>query len=408
MKIYLTAFFALCLTVLSAQNFWTDVAESQMALPENAEWEALPVEYRTLSLDLPSLKNYMAKAPMEFTNGAKNNLLEVSLPLPDGSFEVFEVMESPSMHPDLTAQYPEIRSFVGIGKNDKTLRARFDHSYIGFHGTISGKEDVVYIQPYAMNQEEYHMAYFRKNFIPDNMPERNCGITEDLSQIVAENHDILHQGEESTDRGAGENVEMQVYRLAMSCTGEYAVNHGGTVQSVLSGFNVAVNRLNELLGRDANIRLELIPFTTSFIYLNPVSDPYPSGILGDQLMKECHDLFGTELGPENYDIGHLFQQGVCEIETGDPPPNNITTIAGVARFGAVCNGFNKGEGLTCFFTNNVLFMAENTWAHEVGHSFAARHTWANCPGAEFAFSDNGGYEPGSGSTFWFTIPCALP
>ncbi|MDB4727855.1 M12 family metallo-peptidase [Saprospiraceae bacterium] len=379
------------MTFLSAQNYWTDIDESQMVLPENAEWEALPTEYRTLSLDLGNLKDYMSNAPMEFTQAAKTNLLEISLPMPDGSFEVFEVFESPSMHPDLTARFPEIRSFAGIGKNNKNLRTRFDHSYIGFHGTISGLDDVIYIQPYAYHQEEYHIAYFRNDFVPDNYPESNCGVIDNLSQILEDNPIHGHSDDELNNRSGGEvdNVKMSVYELVMSCSGEYAASHGGTVPSVLSTFNTATNRLNELLGNDANIRLELVPLTTLFIYLDAATDPYNITSTSEVQQSICQSTFNSLLGTENYDIGHLFQQGICTTNSG-------TTIAGQASLGAVCSG-SKGRGITCHFSN-VLFMAENTWAHEVGHSFDAGHTWNNCPNSNPQFNSGAAYEPGSGST----------
>lgn len=397
MKFSLTILFAFFLTFLNAQNFWADIEEDQMVLPENAQWESLPTKYRTLSVDLEGLKNYMTNAPMEFTAGAKNNLLEISLPMPDGSYEVFEVFESPSMHPDLTAQFPEIRSFAGRGKNNKLLRTRFDHSYIGVHGTISGLEDVVYIQPYAYHQEEYHISYFRKDYAPENYPEKNCGVVDNLPQILEDNLDLVNRDNEVNDRSGGEadNVKMNVYRLAMSCSGEYAINHGGTVPSVLSTFNTAVNRLNELLGNDANIRLEIVPTTTIFIYLDPATDPYNINTASEIQMNICHNNFNSLLGGQNYDIGHLFQQGICTTSVG-------STIAGQASLGAVCSGGNKGRGITCHFSSSVLFMAENTWAHEIGHSFDAEHTWNNCPGSQeppaSQFFPNSAYEPGSGST----------
>ena len=70
------------------------------------------------------------------------------------------------------------------------------------------------------------------------------------------------------------DCELRKYRLALACTGEYASFHGGTVESVLVEYNVAMARINGVYERDAGITMELIANTDEVIFLDGSTDPY--------------------------------------------------------------------------------------------------------------------------------------
>src|SRR6476659_2189805 len=78
----------------SPDGIWDDVSEA--AIPSGRRF-VVPATYRTLQLEMASLRANRARAPMEFTAAARNSPLEMSLPLPDGRFVQFSVVESPIM-----------------------------------------------------------------------------------------------------------------------------------------------------------------------------------------------------------------------------------------------------------------------------------------------------------------------
>ena len=105
MKKAITLFFSLFLIVqLQANNFWADVTTGQINLPEDSQTNQMPNQYRTLSLDFMAMVETLRTAPMENTNGTP---LKITLPLPNGQNEVFEVYESPVMAPGLAEKYSQ-------------------------------------------------------------------------------------------------------------------------------------------------------------------------------------------------------------------------------------------------------------------------------------------------------------
>ncbi|RMG77382.1 MAG: T9SS C-terminal target domain-containing protein [Bacteroidetes bacterium] len=390
MKLSLTTFFAaFSLTLALGQSgFWSDIAEKDMVLPENSEWEALPTQYRTLSLQFEDLKTHLQNAPMELSAAAKDHPVEVTLPLPDGSMRQFLVYQSPTMHPDLAAQFPGIKAFAGWEKGNYANRVRLDYGKPGFHAMIKADGQTFYIEPYASNQTQYYIAFNKKDFSVDylKMPPLSCG----FDPANMDDPGTANDGNIAQNRGGGKGgspefgpMSLRKYDLALACTGEYAQSHGGDVPSVLATFNTAINRVNELIQSQMGAKLELIPLTTLVIFLDPNSDPYNNSNMGGALLEQNKTVLNQVLGADAFDVGHVFT-GPC------------TDVGGVVS-GTVC-GPNKARGVTCHYSGSVIFIAENVMAHEMAHQFSASHTWSNCPGSEGQLASNTAFEPGSGTT----------
>ena len=104
---------------VSAQvELWTDISESSIIV--TGEKLINPSVYRTVALNVDEMKALLDSAPLEFTREAINNPIVVSLPMPDGAFQSFYCVESPVMHPDLALRYPEIKTYLGQGKEDRS------------------------------------------------------------------------------------------------------------------------------------------------------------------------------------------------------------------------------------------------------------------------------------------------
>ncbi len=372
----------------SPNNFWSDIAEQQIVLPKYAERTVIPQEYRTLSLQLEELKTVLQKAPLEFTHKAKKSPLEITMPLPDGSTAVIEVVESPNMHPKLRKKYPMIRSFEGKGKYRTDIRMRFDVSLEGFHAIMNTAEGEIFIDPFAKGYHDYYICYYTKDYLID--PELLASIKHEHSfeEVETDLFDFPTPGTNSPFTKNQKNnvpVDLRKYRAAIACTGQYAQAHGGTTAGALSAMNVAMNRINFMLNREVAIRLELVENNDTLVFLDSSTDPYPSKEPSD-MASQNSDVFNSRIGIGNYDIGHVFG-GPC----------GSSGVVGVSGgVGIVC-GANKAYGASCELETTDYFYI-GIICHELGHQFGAEHTFNNCPNSGNQFNPSTAYEPGSGST----------
>jgi hypothetical protein len=104
------------------QNFWTDTQEPEV--PENYSRWIIPESYRTLSLNLQNISEFLASAPNE--NKGSQNPSILSLPYPDGTIKDFYIVESPVMAPELAAKFPEIKTFSGWSPHHPGTTMRMD------------------------------------------------------------------------------------------------------------------------------------------------------------------------------------------------------------------------------------------------------------------------------------------
>ncbi|MFZ1509190.1 MAG: hypothetical protein WAV74_20650, partial [Anaerolineae bacterium] len=97
-------------------DLWVDTDEA--TLPGGGERLIVPQAYRTLTLDQDALLALLRAAPPEAAAGAANSATVITLPLPDGAWARFRLVESPIMAPELAARFPEIRTYAGQGVDD--------------------------------------------------------------------------------------------------------------------------------------------------------------------------------------------------------------------------------------------------------------------------------------------------
>ena len=97
---------SLSISFAKAQNttIWKD--SDQKPIDNTA---LLIEEPRYLTIDIQALQIAASDAPMEFTTAARTSSTVVNLPLPNGSNQFFQLVESPVMHPNLAAKFPELK-----------------------------------------------------------------------------------------------------------------------------------------------------------------------------------------------------------------------------------------------------------------------------------------------------------
>jgi subtilisin-like proprotein convertase family protein len=363
---YFVPFVLLPFSVLS-QSFFSDASALEQAFLTRREGVALPEHFRLVRLDVAGLEGALAAAPLRFS-ASKGQELVLTLPLPDGRWGRFRVAESPVMPPVLQTQYPDIRCYTGVGIDDPTASLKCDLTPKGFHAMIlSAQHEPIFFDPYQPGERGYAVVYFKSALKPSKEPWV-CSVgdaTASAGRFETNAPDLVG------------DCQLRRYRLALACTGEYAQFHGGTKPLVLAAMVTTLNRINGVYERDLGILMELVPNNDTLIFLDPATDGYTNNNLSSMLSQNVTKC-NTLIGPDNYDIGHVFGTG----------------NGGVAGLGVVCNNSTKARGVTGRPAPVGDPFDIDYAAHEMGHQFGANHTQNNnC-------SRNGAtaMEPGSGST----------
>lgn len=368
--ILLTLFTVLSFLDMSAQknNFWTPVNENVTAVSKTAQRESFPSSFTMYSLNLDAFKTIITTAPDRFLS---QQGVIVTFPNAQGEMERFELFEASNFEPELQAQYPEIRSYIGIGIDDKKAQLRMSIDPKGVQTMIfrAGKK-TEFMEPYAENGLIYasYVSSRQKGKMPFTCSTADHSMSNRLSQGL-DNQDIM-----------ANNGVLKTFRLALSCTGEYGTYHGGAV-GALAAMNATMTRVNGVFEKDLAVRLNIIANNNLVVYTNPATDPYSPASGMNNWNNQLQSTLTSVIGEANYDIGHLF---------------GATGGGGNAGcIGCVCVDGQKGRGITSPADGvpaGDLFDIDYV-AHELGHQLGANHTFS-----EDIEGTGVNVEPGSGST----------
>lgn len=365
----------------AASDFWTDVAAP--ALARSAEEAPLPAAYRALRLDLGTMAERLAEAPLETVPGNLSGAVEIPLPLPDGSFEWYRVIEAPVMEPGLQARYPQMRSYLGQSIETPAATVRLSLTPHGFAAMAMRPGGTVFIDPYAKGETEHYLAYFRADARPHpSLYEVGPDVVIDEIGHDEDIRELLERGP-AVENG---NV-LRTYRLAVAATGEYTIYHSAdsenpTVEEGLAAIVVAMTRINGVYEREVAVRMLLVENNHLIVYTDPDTDPYSNNNTVAMLGQNQSNL-DQVIGSANYDIGHVFS----------------TAPGGVATLGSVCRNGQKARGVTGLPAPTGDRFHVDYVSHEMGHQFRGNHTF-NSSIQNCLSNRNAGtaYEPGSGTT----------
>lgn len=303
--------------------------------------------------------------------------IEITVPNANGVLEKFSIHEDSNFEPELQAKYPDIRSYSGTGITDATAVLNFSMSPLGIQTMITRKgNQMEFIEKNAENNDLY-VVFDSKNKSKERF-SFSCTTVDESS---------LSKKSSQTAKLVSSDKKFRTLRLALSCTGEYAAYHGGTVSNALAAMNATMTRVNGVYNRDLAVKLLLIANNDLVVYTDAATDPYSAAAAGvgtsttpGKWSSELQNNLTSVIGSDDYDIGHLFGATggggnagcigcVCEAGKGSAytsPSNNVP----------------KGD------TFDIDFVA-----HEMGHQLGANHTFSyDIEGAGVSV------EPGSGST----------
>ncbi|MDI1351483.1 MAG: M12 family metallo-peptidase, partial [bacterium] len=325
--------------------------------------------YRTVEIDLNKLRNKLIGVPYR-NNSSSNSSTIISLPLPDGSMHSYRVLQNNTMHPDLAAQFPAIKSYDGYGLGKSKEFVKFDITPLGFHAMIlSPGKSPIFIDPLNKDNPKYLMVYFRRDYITHKTMNTNA------NDVVYG----LNYLKNSASYNDFSSCYLRHYRLALAATAEYTHYFGGTVGQALAAQVITMNRVNGVYEAEIAVTMQIISNNNALIYTNPTSQPYTSGNATAMIGQNQINI-DEVIGTNNYDVGHVFDQNIQN--------------SGLASLGSVCDPLTKAQGVTGSKAPVGDPFDIDFVSHEMGHQFGANHTQNNNCNRH----DPTAVEPGSGST----------
>ena len=357
----------------SQESDWKPVQEAQLRNDLFRE-RYRPGSFRLYQLESRAMNTRLQAAPSEKNQAAATSATVIAVPLPDGRFERFRIVEAPVMDPGLAARYPGINAYAGSSLDHPGSTIRVSMGMGRFDAMIfSPDRPTIYLS--EVDESTRTLMVYSRDGLVDYKREFAC-LTPGGTAPVPGLPDGLQQ--RNADDG-----RLRTYRIALACTGEFSqfwLNGSETTDAerkakVLVAVNAALTRVNGIFEKDFGVRLLLIPNNDIIIYLNAASDPWTNNF-----NSVTQQVIDTNIGDANYDVGHCLHRAADNGNAG--------------CIGCVCRSGQKGSAFTAYSNlNNFDPFAVDYFAHELGHQFGANHT--------FSFSnENTGaqMEPGSGST----------
>lgn len=372
-----------CSQSYAGDNYWKKF-EGKTA-PSRNPMTVTTKEYNVFSLDQNAMRSFLFALSTD-----PNQAQSIQLPTPNKEFKNYHIWKTPVMEPGLAERYPDLQTFTAVSDEDPNITAKVEYTLFGFSAMVYDGRSTYFVDPYNHDADGYYVSYYKKDFLP-NVPHGPCLVNESSITTDASNHQEV-VGSEDGKLGAKTNGNVRhTYRLALSCTGEYAINAVGsptpTKPQVLSVMIATVNHINGYYEREFSVSMNLIANNDAIIYTDGATDPYTCNLNLNCLIDEVNTNINNVIGTANYDIGHIF----------------CTAGGGLAQLSAVCASGGKARGTSTSGGANDV----STTLHEIGHQFSANHTFNSDAGG---CSGNGNattaYEPGAGiSTMSYSGLC---
>ena len=360
---------------------WESLDATLLPNADNHPYLGKVNSFRAFAIDTPTLRATLKTAPMEFMAPVTESQAVITLPTPTGKMLRFRFVESPILSPELSLQNPDIKTYCGQCIEDPTISTRFDMTLTGFHAMVYSSNGNYYVNPYSDGNMEKAVVFYDSDI--QRAASWKCLNAAQKMEAASESMGGKGGGFVITPQFTSGTV-LRTYRLALSCTGEYAAAvcspSAPTVPLTQSKMVTSINRVDGIFELETCIRLNLVTFN---IYLDGLNDPFTNDD-GYVMLNENQSVCDASPGSAKYDIGHVFSTGG----------------GGIAQRPCVCISGSKAEGVTGSSEPFGDGFDVDYVIHEMGHQFGGDHTFngtvGDCGGGNR--TSNAAYEPGSGST----------
>lgn len=352
------------------------------AVASKTEQVLHPTTFQTYRTSEQQMKAFLAAVPQE---AEKAQIID--LPAPDGTYQSFRIWQTPAMAKALADKYPGIYTFTASAVNNSMITAKIDYTQFGFHALIFNGANTYFVDPYGTAADGNYISYYKRDYPHTPGATMPCLVKDqEEKELGLQPESMTNDGLPPLNLNKVNGTTKRKYRLAMACTGEYAVAVNGptpTKAGVLAKIVTTVNRVNGVYEREFSYTMELIANTDDAIFLDGTTDPYTNNN-GTTMLMENQNTLSSVIGLGNFDIGHVLSTGG----------------GGIASKGCVCNNNFKAQGVTGDSNPQGSNFDIDYVAHEMGHQFGGDHTFNNntagsCSGNAV---QSYAYEPGSGST----------
>jgi len=370
------------LSIQAQKNFFTKkVPKGKYAIERGLK------SYNMYSLDEAGLRNYISKAPVEFKNSGLEHVPEITVPLPDGTSDIFRIYESSILSPEITAQFPNFKTYSGKSKiSGATIRISFTSSGFDAIITAAGKDAIYFQKGSHKSGDNNIISYFGTKAIKQGRPNTSnkCGVkTPEMSNISTFGDTITTFGTQNlTTTGS----TLITFRLAVSATAEFNTLKGaGNTTTTFASIVAFVNRLVAVYRSELSVSFTLVS-GTNLIFTTP-GTPFLNN--GDSLNPQNQRVVDNIIGDANYDLAFVL---------GTSTPGSSS--GGAAQASSVGLSGSKAQNYTQVAVDNTFapVFDDQTIAHEVGHQFSMSHSYNSSIPVCTTREPSTSVEVGSGTT----------
>lgn len=360
---------------LAAACFLVAVPANAQNPPSDDLWQTVEDEAQArYRINDARLDQILLDAPLEDLEFSRPSRTQISLPMPDGSFELFRIEESPILSPGLAIRYPSIRDYRIVGVDNPALQGRLGRNASHLHALILSPQGAIEINP-SGGHPDYSSNYASANDEPFACSAEDNAL---VQKLLADTPPIA-------DLASGS--QLRIYELAVATTAEYYQARGNNDVAVLASIATVISRVNVVYESEVSIRFVLIPETDQ-LFSQDTTDFTNS--VPATMREENQAFIDGILDDDDYDIGHVFGTS----PGGGNAAGSVVCVDGSKARGA--SGLNVANNPA---TENG-FGGYRLVAHEIGHQFSAGHSWSGSQGSctPGQFSQSNAYEPLSGTT----------
>lgn len=342
--------------------------------------------YNVYALDVVALKDYVAKAPLEFYSSVTP--IAINIPMPDGTIETFQIFESSILASSIAAQFPDFKTYSGKGKSTGAT-IRISLTPLGFDAIItSAGKDAIYFQKANSDVKDNSIiSYFGSKATKLGRPNMSnkCGTllpTTSSVSILGDSKTTFGTQNLTTTGGSLRN-----FKLAVSATAEYnTLKGGGNTTNTFSSIVAFVNRLVAVYRSELSISFTLVSSTN--LIATTVGTPFTNANTND-LITQNQTFVDNVIGDANYDLAFVL---------GTSTPNSSS--GGLAASSSVGSSGQKAQNAIQVAVDNTFapVFDDQTIAHEVGHQFSMSHSFNSSIPVCTTREPSTSVEVGSGTT----------